>query len=419
MPRDTTPPLRVAYVLLRFPCLTETFIADEIHALLGRGVEVEILSLLAPRPHRVQRRSRALLPRTRRAPPALSSESLGALAYFLYHRPGVLARIFWTLCRSPRGHGGWGGWTKRLPIFVKAVCFARALRGRPVDGLHAHFAWLSGAGAWVISELIDIPYSVTVHAYDLFRSGELAPLVCGRALRVVAISEHNRQWVARECPEARPVVIHCGVDLAGLRGAAVQAAPGDGVFRITAPGSLVEKKGHADLVEACARLRDQGRRLHCTIIGSGPLEDSLRDLIAARGLTDVVDLHGALPHEDVLDSVAGSDLEVLACVIAADGDRDGIPVALMEAAALGRSLVATDVSGIPELVHDGVNGRIVPAGNPAELARAIGELMDDAGLRRSMGERGRVIVEREFSLEGSAGRMHRLFQELYGEARRA
>lgn len=409
--------MRMAYIILRFPCLTETFVADEIHALRALGVDVEILSLLAPHPHEVQERSWDLMSHARRAPAALSVRTLAALLQLLSSRPRAAARVFWKLCREPRGRGGWSSWLKRLPIFLKAVYFARELRRRPVDGLHTHFAWLSGAGAWIISELTGIPYSVTVHAYDLFRSNELAPLVCANASCVVAISEHNRQWVERECPGARVTVIHCGVDLSELD-RPIESTGGDGgVFRIAAPASLVEKKGHADLIEACARLRDEGRSVHCTIIGSGPLESSLRGLIASRQLEDIVELAGARSHEYVLDNVARSELEVLACVVASDGDRDGIPVALMEAAALGRALVATDVSGISELVRDGINGRIAPPGDPESLARVIGELMDDAGLRRAMGKRGREIVEQEFSLWRNAERLHGLFGELFGTSR--
>lgn len=407
--------VRIAYVILRFPCLTETFIADEIHALRSLRTEVAIFSLLDPHPHKVQQRSQELLPYVRYAPRASSPRMLGALRYFLHHRPKLVARVFWTLCRMPRGTGGWGAWVRRLPIFFKAVYFARELRKQPVDGLHAHFAWLSGAGAWIISELTEIPYSVTVHAYDLFRSNELVPLVCSNALRVVAISQHNRQRVERECPRAKVAVIHCGVDLTELDRFMPDEEDDDKAFRIIAPGSLVEKKGHSTLIEACARLRDEGRLVHCTIIGSGPLENLLRHQILARALDGVVELRGAQSHEYVLDRVGRSHLGVLACVVAANGDRDGIPVALMEAAALKRALVATAVSGIPELVRDGINGRIVAPRDSEALARAISQLMDDDQLRRTMGQRGREIVEHEFSLWRNAEHLHVLFHEVFGE----
>lgn len=409
--------MRVAYVLLRFPGLTETFITDEIHELRALGAEVVILSLLEPRPHEFQQRSRELLSCVHYAPRALSGKTLRAMFGLLRRRPWALTRTFGELCRVPRGAGGWGSWLRRLPIFCKAVYFARLLEKDPVDGLHSHFAWLSGAGAWVVSELTELPYSVTVHAYDLFRSNELAPLVCSRARRVVAISEHNRQWVERKCPGAKAVVIHCGVDLRVLDRFRTVAGAGGRTFRITAPGSLVEKKGHSDLIEACARLRDEGRDVHCRIIGAGPLEHSLRSLIAVHKLEGIVELEGGQSHEHVLEVTARSDLGVLACVVAHNGDRDGIPVALMEAAALERALVATDVSGIPELVRDGVNGRIVPPREPDALARAISQLIEDDQLRRSMGRQGRRIVEDEFSLERNGERLYELFRGLFGAVR--
>lgn len=409
--------MRIVYVVLRFPSLTETFVADEIWALREQGVQVRILSLLKPHPHAVQPRSRELLCHVRYGPGVFSVRALQLFWRSLRGRPRAVLGLLWRLCQAPLGAGGLGAWVRRLPIFFTAVCLAEASRADGPDGVHAHFAWLSGAAAWIIAELLKVPYCVTVHAYDLFRSNELAPLVCTGACRVVAISEYNRRWVKKYSPGARVVVIHCGVDVSELVPMEPATEPPGRCFTITAPGSLVAKKGHAELIEACALLRDQGREFQCTIIGGGPMRARLRERIESLRLGAYVTLAGARDHEFVLQRLARSDLAVLACVIAADGDRDGIPVALMEAAALGRALVSTRVSGIPELVRDGVNGRTVVPRNPQALAGAIGALMDDRERCRSMGRQGRRIVEREFSLRHSSQRMRSVFEECFGVGR--
>jgi glycosyltransferase involved in cell wall biosynthesis len=122
-------------------------------------------------------------------------------------------------------------------------------------------------------------------------------------------------------------------------------------------------------------------------------------MIAAKGVGDQVVLAGPRPQEEVARMMAQSSIFVLPSIIAADGQMEGIPVALMEAMATGRPVVTTSISGIPELVEDGVSGLLVPPGDPAALAAAIRKLLDDRENAAAMGLRGREKVRREFTLE--------------------
>jgi glycosyltransferase involved in cell wall biosynthesis len=412
-------PLRVAYILLHFPYLTETFVAEEIRAMRAQGVDVQIISLLEPGGGPPQRLSQELLPYCRYAP------SLGALAlwlaqfYFLITAGGRYFSTLYRLLRCPYPHTPLTLLAKRLVIFLKAVAIAHLLRRERVDLLHAHFAWLPGAGAWVCARLLRRPYSVTAHAYDLFASTDLLALVAGAADDVIAISEYNRQFLARAGirPAEAIAVIHCGVDLcqidanAALRPLSAPEAP----VRILSVGSLNQKKGHQYLIEACRILKERGLAFVCTIIGGGSDETRLRALIEQHGLQAEVQLLGPRPNDEIMAAYRAHDLFALACVVAADGDRDGIPVVMMEAGAHGLPLVSTEVSGIPELAQPQRTGLVAPPADPAALADAIFTLAQDPALRQRLGENARELVHAEFNSPVNAQRLLERFQQIAGK----
>src|SRR5436190_1380670 len=146
---------------------------------------------------------------------------------------------------------------------------------------------------------------------------------------------------------------------------------------IVTVGRLVEKKGFADLVEACALLKSRGAPFRCDIIGTGPLEPALAALILERQLQDHVHLVGPRPRSEVVALVRGAAVFAAPCVVASDGDRDCLPTVLVEAMALGTPCVSTDVTGIPELLADDC-GIVVPQHDPANLAAALERLLSDS-----------------------------------------
>jgi glycosyltransferase involved in cell wall biosynthesis len=303
--------------------------------------------------------------------------------------------------------------TKRLAIFLRAVGAAHQLKGEGVDLLHSHFAWLSGAAAWVCSRLLGIPFTVTTHAYDHYFSNDLLSLVVNQADHVVTISEYNRQHLKTEVgrPSGDISVIHCGVNVQLLRRKQIEEderVPNQPI-RILSVGSLQAKKGHTYLIDACHHLERRGIEFRCSIVGAGPAESALRRKIGEANLQTRVHLLGARPHPDILDSYHQHDIFVLASVVASGGDMDGIPVVLMEAGAASLPLVSTRVSGIPELVRHGQTGLLVEPGNATALADAIATLAADPVLRDSLGQRARLLVCSEFDIETNAGHLASLF----------
>ena len=174
-------------------------------------------------------------------------------------------------------------------------------------------------------------------------------------------------------------------------------------------GRLTEKKGYIYLIKACRLLKERGYRFECQIVGSGPLQGELQAQIEAHGLTDSMTLCGALPHQEVVERYRQASLFVLPCIVAKDGDRDGIPNVLIEAMAMGVPAVSTDHSGIPELIEHNVTGLLVPPNEVDPLAEALAKLLDHADLGAELAAQGRQKVLDRFEVEQNVRRLYDLF----------
>jgi glycosyltransferase involved in cell wall biosynthesis len=405
----------IVYVILRFPYLTETFVAEEIRAVRSQGVQVSIVSLLKPHAGPVQPHSVELLSSTWYAPGLLTMALWQAQFAYFSKDAGLYWTMLTTLLRCPTRKQLLRSMAKRTVVFLKAVAVAYRFRGDQVQLLHAHFAWFSGAAAWICGPLLKIPFTVTVHANDVFASTDLLGLICGKAAHVVAISNYNRRTLARSGLRSSELttVIHCGVNVSELQiqPSATEFGSANGSLRILSVGSLVEKKGHRILIEACNLLRERGVEFACTIIGGGPQEHQLHRQVRSLGLQDKVILLGARSHPEILAAYSNHDVFALASVVAKDGDRDGIPVVIMEAGAMGLPIVSTDVSGIPEFVRRDQTGILVPPGDARALAEAIATLAKDSNLRTELGQNARALVENEFNLATNVARLVNLWSE--------
>jgi glycosyltransferase involved in cell wall biosynthesis len=199
------------------------------------------------------------------------------------------------------------------------------------------------------------------------------------------------------------VVIHCGVDTQVFQPAAGAPGPADGrTFTLVCVGTLHEVKGQEYLVEACRHLAARGIPFRCELVGDGPDRRKLARQALAAGISDRVSFRGSLTREEVREALRAADVVLAPSVPTANGRREGIPVALMEAMASGRPVVASRLSGIPELVADGESGLLVEPRDAEGLARAVERLLGDEGLRRRLGAAGRTKVEREFDLRRCA-----------------
>ncbi len=404
-------PRHIAYVVKAWPRLSETFILNEIISLEQRGVPIRIFSV--------------------REPDAGPSHSKVAqvrakvtyLALGPHWREAVLANLR-LLCRQP-------GRYLRLLLevtaakvvrrrfgpprhFFQAGYLADILSREPADHLHAHFASTPARVAMLAHRLSGIPYTFTAHAKDIYVTDPEAFRVKLEGARaVVTCTQYNRDFLSKQYGPLCDGKVHCiyhGLDVSQFNfNSSAKVESAEPV--ILSVARLVEKKGLGDLIAAADILRRRGRVFQVEIIGSGPQRRTLQAQAERLGLADRVRLPGAQAHETVCLAYQRASVFALPCVIASNGDRDGIPNVLLEAMASGVPVVSTPVSGIPELVESEVDALLVPPNDPAALAEAIDRLLASEDLRNSLARAARAKIESLFSLDASADRLLALFGE--------
>jgi len=402
----------ILYVGATLPARSETFVYNELLALGARGVRVHAASVRTPEQHLGEQRLDILAARAvpiyGAGPARLLADALMEALTHPLRAAGVLA---WLIADELRGRPLPP--MRRLKLISQAIgalALARRVRPLGIGHIHAHMAHVPTTIAMYAARQLGIPFSFTGHANDLFRQQTLLREKLQRAAFVACISHWHRAFYRTfvVLPDQQLPIVRCGVELPDPAGDGEHADKTTSAPRIIAVGRLVPKKGFDLLVTALDRLRDLPWQ--CEIIGSGPEEQRLNDQIRTLRLTDRITLLGAAPHARVRQLVAQADLFVLPCRVDPAGDRDGIPVVLMEAMAAGVPVVSGDLPAIRELVHDQENGVLVAPEDTDALVAAIRRLLTDPSLRREWGQAARAWVEQEFSL---AGNVERLWQALH------
>ncbi len=399
-PASPQPADKFAYIMSRFPKITETFILYEICNHIQRGEDVSVYPLIRER-EQVAHAETKLISNRLRFLPLMSYEIVRANLNCLRRDPkGYLL----TAAEALRGTcGNANFFLGAIAFFPKSVAFADVMKRTGVTHVHAHFATHPALSALIVYRLAGIPYSFTAHGHDVHCDRRMLREKVEAARFVIAISEYNRNLIAEECGEQfrdKIHVIHCGVDTEYFTPA--QADPPSTPFRIVCVASFWEVKGHKYLIEATRRLREHGIEFFCDLIGSGELRNEVERLIRAAELGDAFRIHGPQPRDVVRDILQHAHVKVLASVPTSNGLREGIPVALMEAMACCLPVVSSAISGIPELVEHGVSGILVQPRDTLALAEALERVALDPDLRVQMGTAGRQRVLREFDISKNA-----------------
>jgi glycosyltransferase involved in cell wall biosynthesis len=283
-----------------------------------------------------------------------------------------------------------------------------------VTHLHAHFLHTPGSVARYTSLLTGLPWSVSAHAKDVWTipQWEKAEKLDDCAW-CAACSALNADQLATLAPPGRVHLVYHGLDPDRFPPNPAPAYNRDGTdaadpVRLVSIGRAVPKKGYDDLLTSLSRLPPA---LHWRLdhVGGGPLLDRLKRRARRLGLASRIEWHGAQPHDAVLESYRQSDLFVLASRTARDGDRDGLPNVLVEAQSQALACVSTASAAIPELIEDGVTGRLVAAGDVGAMAAALGELIADPQRRRALGRAGEIRVRTHFDVADGIDRLARLF----------
>jgi colanic acid/amylovoran biosynthesis glycosyltransferase len=398
---------RIAYVVSRFPAITETFILDEVRDLRARGVEIEVLPLFGKRGGEVHAGWPELAPCTHYHR-TVSWEMAAAQLHWLRRKPGTLLRTWGAAlllsAPSPKLF-------VRTPlVLLKAALVARRVEAMGVHHVHAHWATHPTLAAWAVRALTGTAYSFTAHAHDLYVDRAMLREKAEAARFVVTISEFNRRLLFDECGAAispKVHVIRYGVDLGAF---VPRTRPADSIATFVCVAGLRTYKGHGVLLDAVRILRARGSRLRVVLVGDGELRGALEARIAREGLADVVSLRGALPHEEIPVVLAGATAMVLPSITAPDGQMEGIPNALIEAMAAGVPVISTRLSGIPELVRDGENGLLVPERDATALAAAMERLGADPTLAAQLAAEGRQTVRAQYDRARNGAALAQLFR---------
>lgn len=407
-PRD-----RLAYLVMRFPAVTETFVLREMVELERQGMPIELYVVIRQDEEVVHPDAVSYLDRLH-TQPYLSRAVIAANLRWLAREPRTYLRL-WRETFADL----WGTWNflaRAVVLFPKAAAFAEDMERRGIAHVHAHFATHSAFMAYVIHGLTGITTSITAHAHDIFIRKAMLCRKVAAARFVAVISEFNRDWIARHCGDGVRAKIHtvrCGVFPERYKARALPEAPREPgrPFQVLTVASLRDYKGIPVLIEACRLVRERIPGLRWELIGGGPDRVALERQIAAAGVGDVLTLAGPKPEDHVARRLETADAFVLTSVVMPDMRMEGIPVVLMEALASGLPTIATRISGIPELVIDGDTGWLVPDRDPRAVADALAGLYNDPTEAARRGARGREHVLAEFTVPGNVARLRALLED--------
>jgi glycosyltransferase involved in cell wall biosynthesis len=421
----------IAYVLMGYPRISELFIASEIARMEQQGVSLRLIVLKPsdetthhPVVDRIEANPVYLQDFTSLSDRSFvrwlrdnGREAFGPIRRVAMRHPLRLARTAgWAAAQAWRDRRGWKPRAVYLKEWMRAAAVADELsHGVAVTHIHAHFAHRTTTVTWWAAHILNLPFSFTGHAKDIYQTDQNPHGLLARKMRaaefVVTCTDANRQHLEAIAP-GRPVhVMYHGLnaDFARLLAA---APPVDrpAQLRIISVGRLVDKKGFDVLVDAISVLVERGVDVSAVIAGeSGDRESAIRQQITAAGLDDRINLLGTMSQAELFAEYRRSSVFALACRITDDGDRDGIPNVLMEAMAAGLPVVSTAVSGIPELIHDDVNGLLVPPEDASALADAIWRLAKDPVLAQRLATAGASTIAEHFDGEALARQMAQLF----------
>ena len=274
----------------------------------------------------------------------------------------------------------------------RAAGVAKEIERMGITIIHAHFLTAAGEMALYLSKLTGIPFGATAYAMDLYVDNSGLEGKLEHAAYVNGTTRYNEHFIARLMPEKpeRALTLHYGVHTSGEVAVRSTQEP----FAFLAVGRLVPKKGFECLLDACVILKEKDCAFRCEIIGRGPLHESLLKRVQSLGLSDVVSLTGYVAPNEMANKYRSRDVLVAPCVVAGDGDMDGLPNVCLEAMSYGLPVISTTISGIPEVVEDRKNGWLVPPNDSVALAEAMAKAVVADDLMEMRKAAHRMVLEK-------------------------
>lgn len=400
---------KIAYITSRFPKVTETFVLFEILELYKLGMEIEVISLILTKEEIVHQEVEELTKKIHFAN-IISFTTLWDNLYWFFQSPKIFSQTFSLIVREN---------LKSPPHLLRAIIvmllsstFARKMELLGIEYIHSHWATHPTLAAFIINQFTGLPYSFTTHANDLYVNQYLLAEKIKNANFVVTISEFNRQYLLRLYPQiaaGKIEVIHCGIDTDVFFARPVNYHKK--IFTIVCLARLEEEKGQKYLIEACAQLERKGIEFQCLLIGNGKMYGNLTNRIQLLRMSNRIKLMGSQPQNKVIELLATANIMILPSIITKEGRMEGIPVALMESLAMEIPVIATDISGVSELIIDGDTGLLIPQKDTNAIVRAIMEYYQNQELAKKFAFNGRKKVLEEFNLKKNSLALYNLIQK--------
>jgi glycosyltransferase involved in cell wall biosynthesis len=426
----------IAYVLKGYPRLTDTFITSEVYRMEQQGLRLRVFVIkpcTEPVPSDLLDRIAAkpvYMPETT----SMSKSSLfGWLSENLKHFLPSLRRVFRknpfgvlraagvAFAQAVRARKKFWSWPRKVYVkeFLQGAMLADMLeQAGDVSHIHGHYCHGATTVTWFASMMTKLPFSFTAHAKDIYlpslNPAGLLRRKMDAARFVITCTDANRDYLENLGSKTPVYCIYHGLnaEFYNIMKKHPAARATNGHFRVLGVGRLIPKKGFDILVQACAVLHRQHVPFEAVIVAEGgEHENEIRRLIQVNGLENSVFLPGPMSQSQLFDEYRKASAFCLPCRVLENGDRDGIPNVLMEAMAVGVPVLSTPISGIPELIHDGVNGLLVPSEDPGALAEAFLRLTRDDRLAADLSRNAQETIEMRFNGDKLAARMASLFRE--------
>ena len=390
--------------------MPETFILREMNAIVEDGWSVALYPLILQEQAVIHPEARSWLTKARHLP-FLSWEVVKANVRLLLKNPAHFLSIWARIIKENLQSLNF--LLRALALLPKAAYAAQQMQQEGIRHIHAHYATHPALVAWIIHQFTDIPYSITVHAHDIFVRTAMLKTKLQDATFIAAISQFNREYLTSlmgDWVTDKIHIVHCGINPQNYPIRLNVLESGQPIEIITI-GSLQPYKGQIHLVEACAHLKKWGIPFHCRIIGEGEERPNLEKQIPAHQLQDQVELLGAKTQAEVASLLSTAHCYVQPSIITAAGKMEGIPVSIMEAMACELPVVATQLSGIPEIVQANETGYLVPPADSIALATTIADVFKNYGKAKDLAVNGRNLVLQEFELKTNAQQLSRLLEQ--------
>ena len=389
---------RILYIDLKFPLLTGTFVYREIEILRNAGYEIIIASMAKPIKNHISDEALYFLNETIYLDQVSFLKKIYAQLRLCYKEFPTWIKLLSIAFREKEIRN----FKDRLRIiyhFVQSGYLYIIVKDKQINHIHSPFLTGSATVTFFLSQYLKIPFTFTMHASNIY----IDPIMLATKLRfcnkAVTISEYNKNFLISKYGkhlDKKINIIHCGIDVNKFNPSQRKKYDKPVILSV---GQLTKRKGFLYLLQALHILKSRRIKFTCYIIGDGEEKEYLLKQQNLLGLNEMVTFLGRQPQEKVKKFLSHTMVFTLSSIITKNGEREGIPVALMEAMAMEIAVVSTTTVGIPELIKHNEEGLLVKPKDPIHLAKAIEILLCNKTLRNNLGEAARKKIINEFNID--------------------